>query len=410
MKKLFLTILLALVSVSLFATSKMETVVVDGLERNYLVVTPSQPTSGTRPMLMVLHGVSGVAEEYAEMFNAQAISDLHDAVLVFPQALPEQDSENLKAVDNMKKLGVMPAELELTNPWGAGVRISAATIKEMAGSASAFLSLLIPNIMKKGYGELNESLDDVKFLNTVITNVKKSYGVNDEVYMAGASMGGAMAFKYAYGKDSQVKKICTINGFVGAGVDTTGKAVNVPVLMFNSQADAVVKYDGGMFNGSIDVLMNVVSTQNGCSCAILEEEVEDVKNDGNRVVKLSFDCDASKKVTAFVSTNAAHTQILNAKENDIDFILEMEKFFFGTANAGVEDCVTESLSVYPTMVADRLYCGQSGRCEVSDWLGRVVLVSEVVDGQVDLSELSAGGYIFTLKTANGALRAKIVKK
>lgn len=409
MKKLFLP-LLALVSMQAFADTKTESVVVDGLERSYLVVTPSHPVATTHSVLMVLHGVSGTAEDYAKVFNAQAISDFHDALVVFPQALPEQDSENLKAVDNMKKLGVMPEELEMKNPWGAGARISAATIKEMAGDAAPLLSFVIPTIMKKGYGELNESVDDVKFLNTVISNLQKSYGANNDIYMAGASMGGAMVYKYAYSKESKAKKICAINGFVGAGVDTTGMAINVPVLMFNSKSDGVVKYEGGMFNGSIDVLMNVVSTQNGCSCAILEEEVEDVKNDGNRVVKLSFDCDASKKVTAFVSTNAAHTQILNAKENDIDFILEMEKFFYGASHAGVEDMGAESLAVYPSLVTDMLYCGESGACEVADLMGRVLLSAEVVDGQIDLSDLQAGYYIFTLKTANGALRARILKK
>lgn len=409
MKKLFLS-LLVLASTQLFAATKMETVEVDGFERNYWVVSPTAPVAKTHPVVMVLHGVGGTAEDYLKLFDAQTLSDLHDALFVFPQALPEQDAENLKAVDNMKKLGVMPDGLELKNPWGAGARISAATIKEMAGDAAALLNFVIPTIMKKGYGELNETVDDVKFLNTVISNLKSSFAASDDIYMAGASMGGAMVYKYAYSKNSQATKICAFNGFVGAGVDTTAKAINVPVLMFNSQADAVVKYDGGMFNGSIDVLMNVVSTQNGCSCAILEEEVEDVKNDGNRVVKLSFDCDASKKVTAFVSTNAAHTQILNAKENDIDFILEMEKFFFGNINAGNENIAAQPLRFFPNPVEDKLYCEESGDCVVTDLTGRVVLSAEVVDGVADLSDLSAGYYLFTLKTANETLRARIVKK
>lgn len=408
MKKLFLP-LLALVSMQAFADTKTESVVVDGLERSYLVVTPSHPVATTHSVLMVLHGVSGTAEDYAKIFNAQAISDFHDALVVFPQALPEQDSENLKAVDNMKKLGVMPEELEMKNPWGAGARISAATIKEMAGDAAPLLSFVIPTIMKKGYGELNESVDDVKFLNTVISNLQKSYGANNDIYMAGASMGGAMVYKYAYSKESKAKKICAINGFVGAGVDTTGMAINVPVLMFNSKSDGVVKYEGGMFNGPIESTIASIAGQNGCGTASVKD-LSNVKDDGNGVVERVYNCKEDKLVQCFISSSVGHTVILNAEENDIDFILEMEKFFYGASHAGVENMGAATLAVYPSLVTDMLYCGESGACEVADLMGRVLLSAEVVDGQIDLSDLQAGYYIFTLKTANGALRARILKK
>lgn len=408
MKKLFLS-LLVLASTQLFAATKMETVEVDGLERNYWVVTPSAPVAKSHPVVMVLHGVGGTAEDYLTLFDAQALSDLHDALFVFPQALPEQDSENLKAVDNMKKLGVLPDELELKNPWGAGARISAATIKEMAGEAATLLNFVIPSIMKKGYGELNESVDDVKFLNTVISNLQKSYGANNDIYMAGASMGGAMVYKYAYSKNCQAKKICAFNGFVGAGVDTTGKAINMPALIFNSKSDQLVRYEGGMFNGAVEKTIKTIAAQNGCGTA-KSTLCPDVKADGNTVTEIVYDCDASKVVKCFISSTAGHTQVLNGLENDIDFFVEMEKFFFGNGNAGDENIAAQPLRFFPNPVEDKLYCEASGDCVVTDLMGRVLLSAEVVDGQIDLSDLQAGYYIFTLKTANGALRARILKK
>ncbi len=408
MKKLFLS-LLVLASTQLFAATKMETVEVDGLERNYWVVNPSAPVAKSHPVVMVLHGVSGTAEDYIQLFDAQALSDLHDALFVFPQALPEQDAENLKAVDNMKKLGVMPDGLELKNPWGAGARISAATIKEMAGDAAALLNFLIPSIMKKGYGELNETVDDVKFLNTVISNLKSSYGASDDIYMAGASMGGAMVYKYAYSKGCQATKICSFNGFVGAGVDTTGKAINMPTLIFNSKGDKLVQYEGGMFNGAVEATIKTIAAQNGCGAAT-SKACPDLKADGNTVTEIVYGCDDDKLVKCFISSDAGHTQVLNSLENDIDFFWEMEKFFFGSGNAGSENIAAQPLQFYPNPVVDKLYCGVNGKCVVADLTGRVVLSAEVENGEVDLTQLPAGYYIFTLKTANETLRARVVKK
>lgn len=408
MKKLFLS-LLVLASTQLFAATKMETVEVDGFERNYWVVSPTAPVAKTHPVVMVLHGVGGTAEDYLKLFDAQTLSDLHDALFVFPQALPEQDAENLKAVDNMKKLGVMPDGLELKNPWGAGARISAATIKEMAGDAAALLNFVIPTIMKKGYGELNETVDDVKFLNTVISNLKSSFAASDDIYMAGASMGGAMVYKYAYSKNSQATKICAFNGFVGAGVDTTAKAINIPALIFNSKGDQLVQYEGGMFNGPVEETIKTIAAQNGCGAAT-SKPCEDLKADGNTVTEITYGCDDDKLVKCFISSTAAHTQVLNSLENDVDFFWEMEKFFFGNGNAGNENIVAQPLRFFPNPVEDKLYCEESGDCVVTDLAGRVVLSAEVVDGVADLSDLSAGYYIFTLKTANETLRARIVKK
>lgn len=409
MRQFFLFLFL-LVSSQLLAGPKTETIEVDGIERSYIVYAPSSlnKTQG-HSVLVVLHGLGGTAEGFAEKFDAQTICDEFNSILLFPQALNEQDEKINSAVELIKSMGAMPESVTFKNSWGAGARITMDTINELAGMMAPLLSALIPDIVEKGYGELNESVDDVKFINLMLDKVDGAYNINDSIFVAGGSMGGAMTFKYAYSKDCRAMKICSINGFVGGGVDTVGASIKIPVLIFNSKSDAVVKYEGGMFNGSIYDMIKTIGSQNGCSVQYVIDR-EDLKDDGNEVYNFGYMCEGQPEVRCFISSNAEHQQFLNAKENDVDFLIEIEKFFYGRYVTGCEDVAVKTLSFYPNPVEDVLHCEYSGRCEVVDLMGRVVLSKEVVDGDVDLSALAAGYYIFTLETSGELFRARIVKK
>ncbi len=412
MKRIFIALCILLsTQLSVNAESKKVTLEVDGLERSYLVYTPSGfDKSHGHSVLMVLHGLNGTSEGYAELCNAQMLSDVNDALVVFPQALEEQSSEIKGSVALMKQMNLLPAEMDIKYPWGAGARISAETMTEMAGALASLLPSMMPTVMQQGYGELNETVDDVKFINQIYADMQNNYNANDSFFVTGASMGGAMAYKYAYDKSCKAMKVCILNGFVGAGVDTVGKAINIPALIFHSKADAVVKYEGGMFNGPILSTVKTVASQNGCGDPV-EKAVADVMDDGNTVVEMDFSCSAGKEIVYFESDNAAHTDFLNAQTNDVDFFVEMEKFFYGKSVTGNDDNLADlQLSFYPNPVEDALYTTEDGLCSVKDVTGRTLFSGEVVNGTVDLSSLSAGVYFFSLENGKGVKTARIVKK
>ncbi len=412
MKRVFIALCILLsTQLNVNAGSKKVTLAVDGLERSYVVYTPSGfDKSHSHSVLMILHGLNGTSEGYAELCNAQMLSDVNDALVVLPQALEEQDSEIQTALATMKQFGILPAEMELKYPWGAGARISVDAMKEMAGASASLLPLIMPNVVQKGYGELNEVVDDVKFIDQIYADMQKSYNANDSFFVVGASMGGAMAYKYAYSSSCKAKKICVINGFVGSGVDTVGKAINIPALIFHSKADQVVKYEGGMFNGPILPTINTVAAQNGCGES-QQKAVEDVKEDGNQVVRMDYSCEEGKEIVYYESDNAAHTDFLNAQTNDVDFFAEMEFFFYGKSFVGCDDYLADQqLSFYPNPVVDMLYTSEEGRFSVKDLMGRTLFSGEMSNGAVDLSSLSAGIYFFSLENGKGVKTARIVKK
>lgn len=412
MKRVFIALCVLLsTQLNVNAESKKVTLELDGNERSYVVYTPSGfDKSHGHSVLMILHGLNGTSEGYAELCNAQMLSDVNDALVVLPQALEEQDSEIQTALGTMKQLGILPAEMELKYPWGAGARISVEAMQEMAGASAALLPMVMPNVVKRGYGELNEKVDDVKFINQIYADMQKDYNANDSFFVLGASMGGAMAYKYAYSESCKAKKICVINGFVGAGVDTVGKAIDIPALIFHSKADQVVKYEGGMFNGPILPTINTVAAQNGCGES-QQKSVADVKDDGNQVVRMDFSCEEGKEIVYYESDNAAHTDFLNAQTNDVDFFAEMEFFFYGKSFVGCDDYLADQqLSFYPNPVVDVLYTTEDGRFNVKDLTGKILFAGELTDGTVDLSSLSAGVYIFSLENGKGVKTARIVKK
>ena len=412
MKRIFIALCILLsTQLNANAESKKVTLEVDGYERSYVLYTPSGfDKTHSHSVLMVLHGLNGTSEGYAELCNAQMLSDVNDALVVLPQALEEQDSEIQTALATMKQFGILPAEMELKYPWGAGARISLEAMQEMAGASAAILPMIMPNVVNKGYGELNEEVDDVKFINQIYADMQKDYNANDSFFVVGASMGGAMAYKYAYAESCKAKKICVLNGFVGGGVDTVGKAIDIPALIFHSKADQVVKYEGGMFNGPILPTINTVAAQNGCGEGT-QKDVADVKDDGNQVVRTDFACAEGKEIVYYESDNAAHTDFLNAQTNDVDFFVEMEYFFYGKSFVGCDDHLADQqLSFYPNPVVDMLYTSEDGLFSVKDLMGRTIFSGEMSDGAVNLSSLPAGVYFFSLENGKGVKTARIVKK
>lgn len=411
MKKLFIPLFMLLAAQHSYADSKTETIEVDGIERSYLVYTPTKTDNpASRSILIFLHGLGGAAEHYARVCNAQVVSDTHNALLVFPQALPEQNDEIQLAVNTLKNS--FSDDLDFKNSWGAGARVSVETIKQMAGPMASMLPLLIPNVMERGYGELNESVDDVKFFNSIIETLQKSetYRANDTVYMAGASMGGAMTYKYAYSDECRAQKICILCGFVGGGVDTTQKALKVPALIFHSKADSTVKYAGGLFNGPVLETIQTITSQKGCGEGVTTD-VPDTKEDGVRLTKTEYNCSEENEVVYYESDVISHSMILVEQVNDIGFITEMERFFYGSVSLGVDEIGANTLACYPNPVEDKLYCPEEGRCEVFDWSGRLLLSDNVERGVVDLSLLPSGSYLFRLTNREGEMKhTRFVKK
>lgn len=416
MKHLYTFLFFSFLSVAAYATSVTKNIDVDGQTRKYIVYFPSNYVdTDTLPLLVFLHPNGFSASEFAETYKMEEVCEMAKSIVLVPEAMDEQSSTIKSLYAQAQSLGVGFAGMSVTNVWGAGASVKTDELTSKLGSLAPLFSMLYPDLAAAGKIQFNKDVDDVKFINAMIDEMETSYKVDqDRLFMIGASMGGAMTYKYAYSDGSKIKGAAVICGFVGAEVDTIGKSLDIPLCVFHSQSDSVVAYDGGMLGGPIPSTVAAVASANGCSDYQLAD-VADVADDGFKIKTYSYDCDSTKRVLFYSIDKSAHADFLvsdyTTGPNDIDYYYEVYKFLFGVKipNA-VEDNRSMDEHIYPNPATDYLHTSLSGHYRILSQDGMVVKTG-VVDGQtISVSDLAPGLYIFVLENEEGSFVSKISKR
>ena len=253
MRKLYILFLIVSVSISSFGMA-IQVIKVNGIDRTYMVVTPEKSSESPGPLIVFLHGIDENISDYQAM--AQQAANETGAVILLPQALGEQDPKLLELVELASSYALEVPEIsslmeiigiqdftDLPNlsaypVWGAGMS-APFDFKELVASGMIPADLVMPlqilyrDIINAGKIELNGKVDDVSFINQAINEVKAAYNIDQsKIYMAGVTIGGAMAYKYAYSENSQISALAVIFGFIGNEVDHS-KTLDIPVCIFN---------------------------------------------------------------------------------------------------------------------------------------------------------------------------------
>jgi polyhydroxybutyrate depolymerase len=163
---------------------------IGGIDRNWLVATPEGHTaeSDPIPLIVVLHGATGDIETVLNDTGFAEAAISHNIALVAPEGFQ--------------------------GGWNAGV------------------CCLAP---------VEDDIDDIEFLSTVIDEVKDEIPISD-VYMVGHSNGGMMAFRYACEKPEGITAFGSM-----AGTNADGCSVSEPITMLHVHSidDGVVPFEGG---------------------------------------------------------------------------------------------------------------------------------------------------------------------
>lgn len=171
--------------------------------RTYLLHTP-EPTSTTPirsqallPLVMVLHGGGGNAENAARMTGMSAIADREGFLVVYPNGSGKLRNALLT--------------------WNAG---------NCCGKA------------------LDDQVDDVGFLNTVIDHVAQRHAVDPRrIYVTGMSNGSMMSYRLGCETPTRFAAIAPVAGAMNVDCKP---AVPLSVIAFHGTADEHVLYKGGV--------------------------------------------------------------------------------------------------------------------------------------------------------------------
>jgi polyhydroxybutyrate depolymerase len=169
----------------------------DDGRREYRVHVPQAPQS-PMPVVVVLHGGGGNAEDIQAIVGMDALADTEGFLVVYPDGVGE------------KRLG------QQMNTWNGAY---------CCGKA------------------VDEDVDDVAFLDTVLDDVAERYDTDPaRVYMTGISNGGIMASRYGCERPDRVAAIAPV---ASPGPPEGCPASSVPTLIVHGTDDGCALYEGG---------------------------------------------------------------------------------------------------------------------------------------------------------------------
>lgn len=395
---------------ALAATKTTETFELAGKTRTYLQYIPSSYNAETpSKVLLLLHGLNGNMNFFENQgYDLATMADLTNTIILSLQALDEQDAE----VTNLITLpGSSPAtSFTNTGVWGAGVSIPVSSI---TGNLPPEYQLLFPNffptIAAAGKVILNQHIDDVAYINEVINKTKNTYTVNNEkVFMLGASMGGAMAYKYAFSANPQITAMAIISGFKGAEVSTSGD-FPVATCHFHSTNDEVVVYNGTTFNTPIQDLVTLLSGKNHTTSAEVIAIPNAEEEDNMTVTAYDYQT-ASKPRFLFYKIEGANHMLTGLK--DITIFTEALKFFNNEPIlTSITDTYVAQVNVSPNPTSDYIYVSVSGNYTLYTLQGNIILAGSAHENEaIAVGHLPKGLYLLSIENNGTISSAKVAIK
>lgn len=239
------------------AEAVKEKISVNGVEREYYLYKPDKPSPGPRPLLFVLHGGGGSAEQI--LFKSKAgeltqTAEREGFLVVYPNGTPDQPGSKRHHWNDGR-------QLEL---WQAMV----------VGS------------------------DDPAFFEAMIVRLIDREGVDPKrVYTVGISNGGMMSLRLALELPKRFTAACSIAASLPTNLKEKKVTAPVSILIMNGTADKLMPYRGGYIidRKNMGEVLSTPETAlfwaraNGCKQEPVATLLPDLHpDDGTRVTRLDY--------------------------------------------------------------------------------------------------------------------------
>jgi polyhydroxybutyrate depolymerase len=378
MKKLYLFLFAAVLSVGAFAQYSTHSFTFQGITRQYLLYIPSA-YDGSKPVpfMLALHGLGDNMNNFAGVdFND--VADTADFIFAIPQAL----------VDTV---------LTGSTAWNSGAGEFGIT--------------------------LNPGVDDVGFLNAVIDSTALNYNIDQtRLYCTGFSMGGFMTNRLGCELNNRIAAIASVSGTIGNGITCTPTRV-VPSCHFHGTLDQVVAYNGDMFGSDPEALVAFWRSHDGCDPAPSSiDTLPHVANDSLHVIHYVYPNGLYGSDVEFYKVINGQHQWLGPTGEDINYAVAIWNFFnryqwVPQSASGIASVSDLGISVYPNPALSTLTInvprGMSDlkEIEISDMTGRDVYVrrgtSNTDEINIDVSSFVKGIYDVRVQMNEQTVNKKI---
>jgi len=377
--KTLLAAFFMLFSCQMFAQAVIETYTYGEDLREYTLYVPSiyETSNEAVPLILALHGLGDSNENFSNV-GFHNVADTANAIVVTPEAV----------------------QSFLGTAWNNGANV--------AGIA------------------LNQGVDDVGFLSSLIDSMQARYHIDStRIYVTGFSMGGMMTQKLACDLNHRVAAIASVAGTLPLLTsDDCAAERPIAVMHMHGTADGTISYTDGAFLGlnSVDATIDFWKNRLACNPMAEETALPDVANDGYTVDKFLYsDCDAEKEVLLYRINEGPHTWL--SPSNDIFATEEIWNFLsshtlsevpepIDTSAVGIADAsLAKNVKVYPNpfdenLVIDIADANDILAINILNAVGQTVSSIEIKNNwstrqSINTSDLMAGVYFVQIVGRNG---------
>ncbi|MCR4965520.1 MAG: alpha/beta fold hydrolase [Bacteroidales bacterium] len=348
-KSLFCLVLTFVMAGFCSLSAQIQTFPWQGVDRQYMICYPAHH-DGTPPAVFFLHGLGNNITNSNSDFHFQDIADEYGWALIVPQA---------------RNLGI-------GNMWNAGL--------------------------------MSSDVDDSGFLIALLDTLTARYQLDpDSVFFTGFSMGGFMTHRMAIEHGDRITACAPVSGLITNALSAQTPVTPVRLLHIHGTTDNVVGYDsyssvfGSDLGLSVEEILQYWQTANGCTGEPTIDTLPDLKNDGLRFVRHTYNCGTDLQHLEVIG--GTHVWYHNANQTDIAYLPIIHDFFVGANGTGVEEHETTSLQVWPNPNDGivNVEVPATMTVEVVDMQGRVVIARQLEPGTntLNLQHLPKGLYLLT---------------
>ena len=293
----------------------------------------------------------------------------------------------------------------------------------------------------RGTAADNAGIDDIGFINKLLDVLESGYSADPErIYICGFSNGGFMTQRLACQSNERFAAMASLGSIMDTIlISNCNPNRPIPMLLLLGTADPFVPYNGGEMIGSgnvtpivgMDTLVDFWKTNNGCTTANPPINLPDINtNDNSTVTVFDYtDCDCDNSKVKFYRINGGgHTwpgvpnpiyEIIAGPTNqDIHASEELWDFFsqFELCNlvTGIDDLEEqERILIYPNPSSNILFIDTRSSStihyKITNLKGQEIKKGDYKNG-INVSELTSGIYILTVKQENKITNRKIIKE
>jgi len=213
---------------------------------------------------------------------------------------------------NMQRL---PVVISLHGGLSSGRQMMNAADFRPVADREKFI-IVCPDGIDRGWndGRMNKDRNDVKFIDQLITYIVNKYNADSlRVYATGISNGGFMATRLACELNNRIAAIASVAATMGKDV-TYHPNKPVPVIYIHGTKDPLVPYNGGLNvrSGAMvyshEEMLKLWVAADGCNATPVITSLPDSAGDGTSIIKEEYtNSTTGVKAIGYTVTGGGHT-------------------------------------------------------------------------------------------------------